>query len=58
MDPKTDASLHNALFAHAQDKTLLVITHRLENIERYDRIIVMEKGEIVEMGTYNDLLKL
>ena len=44
MDPKTDAILHEKLFEFAQGKTLLVVTHRLENIERFDRVIVLEKG--------------
>lgn len=32
MDPETDKLLHESLFKYAQDKALLVITHRLENI--------------------------
>ncbi len=36
------------LFEFSKDRTLLVITHRLENIAFYDKIIVLEKGEIVE----------
>lgn len=61
MDPKTDAvfdfrkyfkDLYELLFDFAKDRTLLVVTHRLENIQMFDRIVVMEKGEIVEIGTY------
>ena len=48
MDPKADAILHEKLFEFAKNKTLLVITHRLENIDKFDRVIVLEKGEIVE----------
>ena len=48
MDPKTDALLHEQIFKFAKDKTLIVITHRLESIELFDRVIVMEKGCIVE----------
>jgi ABC-type transport system involved in cytochrome bd biosynthesis fused ATPase/permease subunit len=32
------------LFEYTKDKALLVITHRLENIHKYDRIYVMENG--------------
>jgi ABC-type multidrug transport system fused ATPase/permease subunit len=46
------------LFEFSKDRTLLVITHRLENISFYDRIIVLEKGEIVEQGKYEDLAKI
>ncbi|CAD8049904.1 unnamed protein product [Paramecium sonneborni] len=60
MDPKTDEELHKTLFNYVQggNKTLLVITHRLENIQQYDRIAVLEKGEIVELGTYEELIQL
>ncbi len=47
--------LHEALFEFAKDKTLIVITHRLEHIERYDRVFVMEKGEVVEQGPVAEL---
>ncbi|KAL4480900.1 hypothetical protein ABPG73_020921 [Tetrahymena malaccensis] len=43
MDPKTDAKLNKQIFSFCQDKTLLVITHRLENIELFDRVIVLDK---------------
>ena len=58
MDPKTDKLLHDKLFEFSQGKTLLVITHRLENIDRFDRVIVMEKGEVVEQGHVSELRKL
>ncbi len=46
------------MFKFCKDKTILVITHRLENIEKFDRVIVIESGEIVENGPVNELLKL
>jgi ABC-type transport system involved in cytochrome bd biosynthesis fused ATPase/permease subunit len=36
MDPKTDAQLHKKLFEFTENKTLIVITHRLENIQKFD----------------------
>ncbi|CAD8046142.1 unnamed protein product [Paramecium primaurelia] len=59
MDPKTDEELHKTLFDYVQNdnRTLLVITHRLENIQQYDRIVVLEKGEIVELGSYEELMQ-
>lgn len=44
MDPKTDKLLHDKLFEFAEGKTLLVITHRLENIDKFDRVVVLDKG--------------
>ncbi|KAL4463783.1 hypothetical protein ABPG72_012401 [Tetrahymena utriculariae] len=57
MDPKTDAELHKQIFKFTENKTLLVITHRLENIEQYDRVAVLDQGRIVECGHVNDLRK-
>jgi ABC-type multidrug transport system fused ATPase/permease subunit len=40
----------------AKGKTLICITHRLENISKFDKIVVMEKGEIKECGSYSELV--
>ena len=38
-------------------KTTIVIAHRLSTIQRMDRIIVLDKGQIVEEGTHKELLE-
>ncbi|KAL4449679.1 hypothetical protein ABPG74_007502 [Tetrahymena malaccensis] len=58
MDPSTDKLIHTKLFEINKEKTLLVITHRLENIEKYDRIIVLNQGIIVESGNYQELINI
>ncbi|KAL4495504.1 hypothetical protein ABPG72_020245 [Tetrahymena utriculariae] len=58
MDPKTDKILHEELFKFSENKTLIVITHRLENIEMFDKVYVMDKGEIVEQGHASELKKI
>ncbi|KAL4483223.1 hypothetical protein ABPG74_019249 [Tetrahymena malaccensis] len=58
MDPKTDAELHKQIFKFAENRTLIVITHRLENIELFDRVAVLEKGKIVECGNVSELRKI
>lgn len=37
--------------------TMVVVAHRLSTIEKFDKIIVMDKGKIVEMGSHNELMK-
>jgi len=40
-----------------QGRTTLVIAHRLSTIESADRIVVMQQGQVVEVGAHADLLK-
>ncbi|KAL4495492.1 hypothetical protein ABPG72_020233 [Tetrahymena utriculariae] len=58
MDPSTDVLLHQKLFDFAKEKTLIVITHRLENIEKFDRVFVLDQGVIVESGHASELKKI
>ena len=39
------------------DRTVLVIAHRLTTVENADTIVVMKDGQIVDIGSHNDLLK-
>jgi ATP-binding cassette subfamily B protein len=45
-----------ALESAMKDRTTLVIAHRLATVQRADRIVVMEAGEIVETGTHTQLV--
>ncbi|EGR32733.1 hypothetical protein IMG5_072110 [Ichthyophthirius multifiliis] len=58
MDPQTDQELHDQLFKLAENKTLLVITHRLENIDKFDRVVVLDNGSIVECGHVSQLRQI
>ncbi len=41
-----------------ENKTVIAIAHRLSTIAAMDRLIVLDKGQIVEQGTYAELLEL
>ena len=41
-----------------QNRTVFIIAHRLSTVRRCDRILVLEKGQIVESGTHQQLLAL
>ena len=56
LDVDHEESVLNALSQFWQDKTVLILTHRLVLLERMDRIIVLENGQIVQDGNLAVLL--
>ena len=56
LDTQSERKVQQALDALRQGRTAFVIAHRLSTIENADRIIVIERGRIVESGTHNELL--
>lgn len=56
VDPLTEALIQEGLDVVLQDRTSIVIAHRLSTIKNADRIIVLQKGEILEEGTHDELL--
>ena len=57
LDTESERLIQQAIENLEKDKTVIVIAHRLSTIENCDTIAVMERGEIVEMGTHSDLIK-
>ena len=58
LDQVTRKALHRDLMEYVQDKTCLYITHQIEGLEHMDRILFMDKGQIIEDGTYEELITL
>ena len=57
LDPKTDAEIQETLWAFLEDRTALIIAHRLSTVERADQILVIHEGRIACRGTHAELLK-
>jgi len=57
LDAESEASIRDALERLSEGRTTLVIAHRLSTIMHADKIVVMDKGVIAELGTHEELLK-
>tara|TARA_R110001592_G_scaffold238227_2_gene497773 strand:+ start:71075 stop:72862 length:1788 start_codon:yes stop_codon:yes gene_type:complete len=58
LDSRSERSVMNAIEAVSKGKTSIVIAHRLSTVVNSDRILVLEKGQIVEQGSHDRLLAL
>ncbi|MBV9081561.1 MAG: ABC transporter ATP-binding protein, partial [Acidobacteriaceae bacterium] len=58
VDTETELRIRAALDQLVEGRTSIVIAHRLSTIQRADRIIVMHKGKLREIGTHQELLAM
>lgn len=58
IDAEAEAKIFNRIYKFFKKKTVIIISHRFSTVRNADRIIVFEKGKIVEQGTHEELLKL
>ena len=57
LDAESEEKIQNAVLNLTKNKTTLVIAHRLSTIIRADKIIIVNRGKIIDVGTHNELLK-
>lgn len=56
LDAETERQILTLLHQVTADKTVLMVTHRLQGLDKVDRIYVMDQGEIIEQGTHRELI--
>lgn len=56
LDAKSESYIQDALTKLMKDKTTLIIAHRLSTVRKADKIIVLEKGRVVETGKHDELM--
>jgi ATP-binding cassette subfamily B protein len=56
LDHETEAALVATVRRIAQDRTVISITHRIGSIEPSDRVVVIDRGRVVEAGSHADLI--
>lgn len=57
VDTESEMLIQHAIEKLIQGRTSIVIAHRLSTIRKADKILVLDKGEVMEMGTHQDLLR-
>ena len=57
LDFATENIIFDMIYNKFREKTMLIVAHRLATIKDCDKIIVLDKGEIIEEGTHSELLE-
>ena len=57
VDPENEKELMDAIGELTHEKTVIMIVHRLKTVRHADQILVVDKGQIVQRGTHDELMK-
>lgn len=57
LDPQSENEIVKLVDSVLGDKTIITIAHKLNTVRDYDCIYVLDKGNIIEKGTHNELIK-
>ncbi|MBU8906200.1 thiol reductant ABC exporter subunit CydC [Desertibacillus haloalkaliphilus] len=58
IDALTERRIYKHLFQQYEGHTMILVSHRLTGLEEMDQIIVMDKGEVIESGTFQELMNM
>ena len=58
LDSESESLVQQALWRLMEGRTALVVAHRLSTVARMDQLVVLDRGQIAEKGTHQDLLRL
>jgi ATP-binding cassette subfamily B multidrug efflux pump len=58
VDARTEKTIITNLYEYLQERTAIIITHRIFSLFNFDKIVVMDDGRIAEQGTHNELISL
>jgi len=56
LDPESEKLLQESLNSFAEKRTVIIITHKLNSVKKADKIIVLDKGQVIEEGTFEELI--
>jgi ABC-type multidrug transport system fused ATPase/permease subunit len=57
IDAVSEAKIFDRIYQHFKNKTVIIVSHRFSTVRHADRIIVLSKGQIVEQGSHQELMK-
>ena len=57
LDPIVEYNLNNLILNEIKNTTMILISHRLSNVKKCDKIFFISNGEVLECGTHDELMK-